>query len=107
MTDYIPNDAYRRVLGVESISKKIRKGRLRWYGHVRRRRTSTSVRRVESILIGGKRKRGRPRRTWQDQLSLDMAALNLTGAMTLDKADWRRRIRVVEAGSRGFQQSRS
>ena len=80
--------------------------RLRWYGHVRRRRTSASVRRVESILIGGKRKRGRPRRTWQDQLSLDVAALNLTCDMTLDKADWRCRIRVLEAGSRDFQRGR-
>nr|XP_017228575.1 PREDICTED: uncharacterized protein LOC108203884 [Daucus carota subsp. sativus] len=32
MTDHIPNDTFRRLLGVESISKKIREGRLRWEG---------------------------------------------------------------------------
>lgn len=36
----------------ESISKTIKEGRLRWYGHVRRRRTSVSIRKVENILLG-------------------------------------------------------
>ena len=103
MTDHIPNDSFRRLLGVESISKKIREGRLRWNGHVRCKCNSAPVRRVEHISVRGKRKRGRPRRTWADQLSLDMGALNLTGDMTLDKNDWRRRIRVVETRSRGSQ----
>lgn len=43
MTDYILNDAFRRVFDVESISEKIKEGRLRWYVHVKRRRTSASV----------------------------------------------------------------
>ena len=87
MTDHIPNVTFRRLLGVEAISKKIREGRLRWYEHVRRKFNSVPVRRVECISVQGKRKRGRPRRTWSDQLSLDLGALNLTGDMTLDKND--------------------
>ncbi|KAL8133037.1 hypothetical protein AgCh_008482 [Apium graveolens] len=62
-----------------------------------------SVRRVESISVRGKRKRGRPRRTWADQLSLDMEALNLTSDVTLDRAAWRRQIQVVEAVSSDLQ----
>ena len=85
---------------MEAISKKIREGRLRWYGHVRRKCNSATVRRVEHISVRDKRKRGRPRRTWADQLSLDMGALNLTGDMIVDRNDWRRRIRVVETRSR-------
>ena len=42
-----------------------------------------------------------------DQLSLDKGVLNLTGDLILDKNDWRRHIRVVEAQclvvSRGLQ----
>ncbi|XP_063946097.1 uncharacterized protein LOC135151529 [Daucus carota subsp. sativus] len=103
MTDHIPSVTFRRLLGVEPISKKIREGRLRWYGHVRRKCNSVPVRRVEHLSVRGKRKRGRPRRTWSDQLSLDLGALNLTGDMTFDKNDWRRRIKVVETRSRGLQ----
>ena len=82
MTDHIPNVTFR---------------------HVRRICNSALVRRVERISVRGKRKRGRPRRTWSDQLSLDLGALNLTGDMTLDKNDWRRRIRVVETRFSGLQ----
>ena len=32
-----------------------------------------------------------------------MGALNLTGDMTLNKNDWRRRIRIVETRSSGLQ----
>ena len=103
MIDHIPNVTFRCLLSVEAISNKIREGRLRWYGHVRRKCNSVSVRRVEHISIRGKRKRGRPRRTWADQLSLDMGALDLTGDMTVDRNDWRRRIRVVETPSHGLQ----
>nr|XP_017245387.1 PREDICTED: uncharacterized protein LOC108217046 [Daucus carota subsp. sativus] len=42
MTDHIPNVTFRRLLGVEAISKKIREGRLRWYGHVRRKSKSAT-----------------------------------------------------------------
>nr|XP_017245487.1 PREDICTED: uncharacterized protein LOC108217154 [Daucus carota subsp. sativus] len=46
MIDHIPNDTFRRLLGVESISKKIREGRLRWYGHVRRKCNSALIRMI-------------------------------------------------------------
>ena len=106
MTDHMPNVTFRRLLGVESISRKIREGCLCWYGHVRLKCTSSPVKRVEHISVRGKRKRGRPCRMWADQLSLDMGALNLTGDLTLNKNDWRRLIRVVETRSltyRGFE----
>ena len=78
MTDHILSVTFRCLLGVESISKKIREGHLRWYGQVTRKCNSAPVRRVEHLSIRGKSKRGRPHRTWSDQLSLDLRALNLT-----------------------------
>lgn len=69
---------------------------MRWFGHVRRRQAIAPVRRVESISVEGVRRRGRPRRTWEEQLRLDMKALNLDADMTLDKSSWRCCIRVVE-----------
>ncbi|KAL6575540.1 hypothetical protein OROHE_000917 [Orobanche hederae] len=80
-----------------TISAKVRKGRLRWFGHVRRRQTSAPTRRVESLVVVGGRRRGRPRRTWEEQLRLDLKALNLSEAMTVDRCSWRRQIRVVDS----------
>ncbi|GJV07036.1 hypothetical protein Tco_1344692 [Tanacetum coccineum] len=47
MLDMIPNGVYRAELEVETIINKMREGRLRWFGHVRRRPQSAPVRRVE------------------------------------------------------------
>lgn len=97
MLDRIPNVVFRNELLVAPISEKLREGRLRWFGHVRRRRATAPVRRVESISVVGVRRRGRPRRTWEEQLRLDLKNLNLNENMTADRSSWRRRIRVVDS----------
>ena len=56
MADHIPNVTFRHLLGVESIAKKIREGRLRWYGYFRRKSNSASVRRIEHISGSGQDK---------------------------------------------------
>ncbi|KAD5507610.1 hypothetical protein E3N88_15313 [Mikania micrantha] len=42
----------------------------------------------------GKRGRGRPRLTWDEQICQDMAELHLSEDMIYDRSSWRRRIRV-------------
>ena len=42
MTYHIPNVNFRRLLGVESISEKIREGGLRWCEHVQRKCNSNT-----------------------------------------------------------------
>ena len=42
------------------ITKKVQERRLKWYGHVMRRR-------VMDIKVQGRRKRGRPKRRWLDK----------------------------------------
>nr|GEY68617.1 putative reverse transcriptase domain-containing protein [Tanacetum cinerariifolium] len=58
MLDMIPNGVYRAELEMETI---IREGRLRWFGHDRRRPQSTPVRRVEALVVDGMRRKGRPK----------------------------------------------
>ncbi|KAL6505156.1 hypothetical protein OROGR_024973 [Orobanche gracilis] len=79
------------------ISAKVKEERLRWFDHVCKRQASVPVRRVESFLVVGVKKRGRPRRTWEEQLRLDLKGLNLSEIMTVDRYSWRRRIRVVDS----------
>ncbi|XP_022008021.1 uncharacterized protein LOC110907334 [Helianthus annuus] len=59
---------FRERLGVASVSDKITEGRLRWFGHVRRRQTSARVRVVETLTVEGIRSRGRPKLTWNSIL---------------------------------------
>ncbi|KAD4385913.1 hypothetical protein E3N88_26082 [Mikania micrantha] len=52
--DRIRNDVFRERLQVANISEKVREGRLRWFGHVRRRSQLAPVRKVELLMVEGK-----------------------------------------------------
>ncbi|KAE8684196.1 myosin-J heavy chain-like isoform X2 [Hibiscus syriacus] len=91
--DMTQNSAIRMSLGVMPVSEKLREGRLRWFGHVLRRQPSDTVRRVESITVDGARKRGRPRRKWEDCLKTDLKDLAFTEDITSDRKIWRLKIR--------------
>ncbi|KAE8702559.1 Pentatricopeptide repeat-containing protein, putative isoform 1 [Hibiscus syriacus] len=94
--DMTTNSAIRMSLGVVPVSEKLREGRLRWFGHVLRRLPSDVVRRVESITVDGARRRGQPRRKWEDCSRSDMMDLALTENMTSDRKVWRLKTRIVE-----------
>ena len=59
----IRNQEFKDKLGVSPTSGKMRENRLRWFCHVQRKIFDAPVRRVGSIIVEGKRSRGRPRRT--------------------------------------------
>ncbi|GJZ56859.1 hypothetical protein Tco_0612353 [Tanacetum coccineum] len=85
MVDMIPNGVFRVELGVDFIIDKMREGRLRWFGHVKRRPQSAPVRRVEAMVVKGSRRRGRPKLRWEDRIKLDMKELLLSVDMTSDR----------------------
>ncbi|GJU45006.1 hypothetical protein Tco_1202272 [Tanacetum coccineum] len=63
---------------VVNIVNKMREGRLRWLGHVKRRPQSAPVRRVESITVDCARRRRRPKLMWEDRLKIDLKELVLS-----------------------------
>ncbi|GKG02940.1 hypothetical protein Tco_0310576, partial [Tanacetum coccineum] len=85
MVDMIPNRVFRVELDVYSIIDKMRKGRLRWFGHVKRRPQTTSVRRVEALLVDDSRRGGRPKLRCEDRLKHDIKELLLSEDMTTDR----------------------
>jgi len=63
---------------------------------VRRRRTDAPVRRCERLTFEGLRRgRERPKKNWEEEIRHDMAQLQLTEGMILDRKVWRLRITVV------------
>ncbi|GJT88940.1 hypothetical protein Tco_1070657 [Tanacetum coccineum] len=85
MLDMIPNGVFRTVLEVETIISKMREGRLKWFGHVRRKPQQALVRRVKALIVNGKRRRGRPKLRWEDRLKLDMKELLLSEDITSNR----------------------
>ena len=96
LMDRIGNQEFKGKLGVAPISGKMRENRLSWFGHVQRKTFAGSVSRVESIIVADKRGRGRPWRTWDKQIKVDLHELNLSEGLTRDMGSWRRHIHVLD-----------
>ena len=75
------------VKGAAKIAKlgdKLRNGRIRWYGHVKRREEDYVGKRILEMAVPGIRKRGRPRKRWKDLVREDMERV---GAIEGDEVD--------------------
>ncbi|GJX60898.1 hypothetical protein Tco_0292288 [Tanacetum coccineum] len=83
MLEMIPNRVFRAKLEVDSIIYKMMERRLRWFGHVKRRPLTTSVRRVEALVVDGSRRRSRRKLRSNDRLKQDMKELLLSEDMTM------------------------
>ena len=59
---------------------------------MQRKTFDASVKRIESIIVEGKRGRGRPRRTREEQLKIDLHELHLSKDLTRDRGSGRRLI---------------
>ncbi|KAG5584745.1 hypothetical protein H5410_045179 [Solanum commersonii] len=95
LSDKIRNEVIREKVRVASVVDKLREVRLRWFGHVKRRCADAPVRRCEGLDIEGTRRgRGRPKKYWGEVIRQDMAQLHITEDMTLDRKEWRLRIKV-------------
>ena len=87
------NEDIRRILHITPIDEVMRCGRLRWFGHVQRRDADNVTRRVMNLAIPGTRRRGRPKKTWNQQLKHNMTAVGVAQDVALDRTEWRRRTR--------------
>ncbi|XP_070016294.1 histone acetyltransferase MCC1-like isoform X2 [Nicotiana tabacum] len=80
------------IVGVASVKDKMRESRLRWFGHVKRRSIDAPVRRCERLAMESLRRgRGRPKKYRGEVIIHDMALLQFTEDMTLDRRVWRSR----------------
>ncbi|KAG5596110.1 hypothetical protein H5410_037342 [Solanum commersonii] len=61
---------------------------------LKRRSKTPQVRRCEGGRRGCRRGRGRPKKYWGEVIRQDLAQLHITEDMTLDRKEWRSRIKV-------------
>ncbi|KAM3377282.1 hypothetical protein P3S68_009695 [Capsicum galapagoense] len=95
MSDRVRNETIREKVGVVSVEDKLRKVRLRWFGHVMRSGMNAPIRRCERLALEGfKRGIGRPKMYLQGVIRRDMEQLQLTEDMTLDRKVWRKNIKL-------------
>ena len=92
LQDHTMSEEVARRCGLRQISDVMRERRLRWYGHVKRRDEGEALAIARDWTVEGRRPRGRPRKTWIDNVKDDMRALNLTDDMTEDRQVWRSAI---------------
>ena len=96
--DFMRNDDIRERLCQTPVSLKLRKARLKWFGHMERMGEERQVKRIMQAEMQGRRPRGRPRTRWKDVLRRDLEGSGLSfeeaAAEARDRDRWRR---IVQA----------
>lgn len=94
--DKIRNEDIRERVGMALVDDKMREVRLRWFRHVQSRSLDAPVRRYGRLaLTGTRRGRGRLKKYWGEVIRQDMAQLQISENMALDRKAWRSNIRIV------------
>lgn len=78
----IRNHELKERLKVAPLSTKMRENKLKWFGHVKRRTIYAPVKMVKSLIMEGKRCRGRPKRTRVEQIKISLRELHLFDNLT-------------------------
>ena len=72
--------------------------RVRWYWHVLRSDDGHVLRKALEFEVRGKRKQGRPMKTWKTQVENKSRSIGLKKKGTMDGARWREGVREIAPG---------
>ena len=82
----------------ETIDRLATANGVRWYGHVLRRDDDSALRVALNLEVSGKRKRGRPRKTWKKQVEEETEKVGLKKEDALRRDKWRDGVRAIAEG---------
>ena len=85
LKDKVPTVELRRMLGVEGVVEVMRRGRLRWFGHVERKEVDDWVSACSNFEVADNKGRGRPRMTCRARLDGDIKDMRLRPEMAMDR----------------------
>jgi hypothetical protein len=93
------NDELHSLYSSPNIVRVIKSRRMRWAGHVAR---MVEGRGVYRVLVGrpeGKRPLGRPRRSWEDNIKVDLREMGIDGRkwfqLAQDTVQWRACVNTI------------
>ena len=69
-----------------------------WYGHVLRRDDDSVLRVALNLEVTGKRKRGRPKKTWKKQVEEETEKVGLKKEDALRRDKWKNGVREIAEG---------
>src|SRR6267154_2008970 len=81
MKDRRSCEKLRQGLGIESVDSVVSRGRLRWYGHVKRKPAVDWVSKCRNLEVEGVIGRGRCRKTWLECFATEMKRFGLKRKM--------------------------
>ena len=84
----------------ETIDQLATANGVRWYGHVLRRDedTCSALRVALNLEVTGKKKRGRPKKTWKKQVEEETEKTGLKKENALRRDKWRDGVRAIAEG---------
>ena len=104
LVDRVSTDVLRDRVGVVvKTEDMIIQSRLRRYGHVMRGDINSQISEVMEVEITWKRKKGQPRKSWEECVKKDLDQYGLKREDAYDRKKWREQIRakIANPGQRG------
>jgi len=91
--DKIRNNIIKQKMNVtRSLLADIKTKQLQWYGHVQRMEVGKLTKEVMKWCPPGRRKRGRPKHTWEEGIRGLMGEKGLMEEDWNDRSNWRKKI---------------
>jgi len=92
MAGWISSEGVAKRCGLKMIQDKLRQKRLQRFGYMRRETDGGVLVLVKEMEVSGKRKVGRPRKTWKDIAMRDIQLIGADDSVALDRGRWRKII---------------
>ena len=91
--DRIRNTVIRSQLEQQPLIETIYKNQLRWFGHLTRMEESRLPKKAYITKVGAARPKGRPRKTWKEEIQNRLAKGNITlkkaEELATNRKEWR------------------
>ena len=79
----------------ETVVQMAKANGVRWYRHVLRRNDGHVLSKALEFEVKGKRKQGRPKKTWKTQVEKESKSVGLEKRDAMDRARWRVGVRKI------------
>ena len=93
LVDRVSTDVFHDRVGVVVKINMIIQSCLRWYGHVMRGDKNSQIREVMEVELTGKKKKGQPRKSWEECIKKDLEQYGLRREDEFDQKNGKRKLR--------------